>query len=219
VELFFLSALQDTRGQSLAGLGKAWKAPVNDRSSLACWLHFPVYPKGIRMSIKQIVLRTFVLGAIAASATLAAKAETLDFTITGPGTYITFDLASSPTVSSFDPGGDFQINNVSVDLNGHHETTNIDFYASYVDGGLASSLFDLFGPQLFTGSLHHPTFLTGDFILTSPSDSYSYCDHGDYDLTICDPGTVTTPEPSSVLLLATGILALVGAGVTKRFAA
>lgn len=171
------------------------------------------------MSLKQVVVRTFVLGAIAASATFAAKAETLDFAITGPDTDITFALSSTPTVSLYNSGGYFELDNVVLDVNGTYETDNLDFFKSSVDGGLASSGFDFFGPQLFTGSLHHPKFKEGNFTLSSNPDSTPYCDPGDYHLTISDPGTVTTPEPSSILLLATGVLALVGAGVSKRFAA
>lgn len=182
-------------------------------------------PKGLPVSIKQIVLRTFVLGAIAASATLAAKADTLDFTLTGKGTDITFALTSSPTVSSYSTrNGDFTLDNVILDVNGFNITTDLSFYdGGSFGGGLAAELFHLTGSQIFTGSLNDPTFKTGNFTLTSNSDSYSYCDSGSYNLSIVDvTKTVTptvTPEPSSILLLATGVFALVGAGAVKRLAA
>jgi hypothetical protein len=176
--------------------------------------------KGISVSIKQIVLRTFALGAIAASATLIAKADTLDFTLTGQGTDITWTLNSTPTVSSHsNANGDFTIDNVSLDANGHHINSDLDFFlGGAFEGGTESELFDLVGAQLFTGSLTDPTFKTGNFTLTSFTDSYSYCNKGSYNLSIVDPSAVT-PEPSSVLLLATGIFTLLGAGAVKRYAA
>jgi hypothetical protein len=174
------------------------------------------------LSIKQIFLRTFVLGAVAASATLVAKADTLDFTLTGKGTDITWTMSSDPTVSSYSThNGEFTINNVVLDVSGYHITTNLTFeVGGSFGGGLSDQLFNLNGSQLFTGAVNDPTFKLGNFTLTSDSDSFSYCDSGTYNLNIMDPSpTSVTPEPSSVLFLATGILALVGAGVTKRFAA
>lgn len=172
------------------------------------------------MLVKQLVLRTFVLGAIAASATLAAKADTLDFTLTGQGTDITWTLSSTPMVSTTSNYlDDFTLDNVVLDVNGHHDVSDLSFYKSGNGGGAASNLFNLFGAQLFTGSLSDPTFKTGDFTLDSSSNDYSYCKEGSsYNLSIVDRSAVT-PEPSSVLLLATGIFALIGAGAMKRFAA
>jgi hypothetical protein len=187
---------------------------------IAAISNLSVHLKGLSVSIKQIVLRTFVLGAVAASATLVAKAETLDFTLTGQGTDITWTLSSTPTVSSFSNfNEEFTLDNVVLDVNGHHDTTDLSFYESGNGGGVASNLFDLFGAALFTGNLNHPTFKTGDFTLDSSSNDYSYCKEGSsYNLSIVDPSAVT-PEPSSILLLATGIFALIGAGAAKRFAA
>lgn len=190
-------------------------------------LFFWVHLKGHPLSIKKIILRTFVLGAIAVSTTFAAKADTLDFTLTGEGTDITFALPSSPSVSSPSSSG-FVIDNVTMDVDGFSVKSDLDFYLSSSKGGFAATwgsytvLFDLIGSQLFTGSVSDPTFKTGSFTLTpyGDIDSYSYCkgSGGSYTLSIVDPSAVT-PEPSSMLLMATGIFALVGAGAVKRFAA
>jgi len=105
-----------------------------------------------------------------------------------------------------------------LDVKGHKDISDLSFYKSGNGGGVASNLFDLFGTQLFTGSLSHPTFTTGDFTLDSSSDDYSYCKEGSsYNLSIVDPSAVA-PEPSSVLLLATGFALFLGAGAVKRFA-
>ena len=152
---------------------------------------------------------------------MAAKADTLDFSITGHGTDITFSLPSSPTpsaVSTFN--GDFELSNVVMDVNGTNHTENLFFFLGGVFGGGAatsSTLLDLYGPQLFTGSLYDPTFKTGDFTVTTSPGFQGWCDQGDYNLDITDPGpTSVTPEPSSVMLLATGVLALLAMAMVKR---
>jgi hypothetical protein len=174
------------------------------------------------MSIKQVVLRAFLLVALATPASVAAKADTLDFSITGHGTDITFSLPSSPTPSSVSfINGDFAIDNVVLDVNGVDQTDNLLFYLGGIFGGGAqtspSSLFDLFGAQLFTGSLNDPTFKTGDFTLTTEAGFEGFCNQSSYNLDITDQGPPSVaPEPSSVLLLATGVLALLAMAVVKR---
>jgi hypothetical protein len=111
------------------------------------------------LSATQLVVRTFVLGAIAASATLVSQAETLDFTLTGQGTDITCTLNSTPTNFTYsNHDGDFTIDNVSLDASGHHVTTDLTFdLGGNFGGGTSSELFNLNGAQLFTGLLPDPT--------------------------------------------------------------
>ena len=179
------------------------------------------YLKGFYMSAKQVILRAFLLVAFATTASVAAKADTLDFSLTGHGADITFSLPSSPTPSSVSfANGDFELTNVVMDVNGTDHTENLSFYlgGSTFGGGAAtaSSLFDLFGAQLFTGSLNDPTFKTGDFTLTTSEGFQGYCNQSSYNLDITDPGPTVTPEPSSVMLLATGVLALLAMAMVKR---
>ena len=197
----------------------------------AAFVILSVHLKGIPVSIKQIVVRTLALGAIAASATMVANAETLDFTLTGPGTDITFTLSSTPAVgSNYVPNYGFELDKVSLDVNGTHISSDLSFYTTAEGGGFEADttkgvgLFDLVGLQLFSGSVKNPIFSPGDFTLTpfsSTPQGFAYCNGDDktkYNLSIVDPSAVT-PEPSSVLLLATGMLTLVGVGLSKRFAA
>jgi hypothetical protein len=162
------------------------------------------------MFAKQTILRAFVLVAVAASTTLFAKAETLDFDLTGTGlgSGISFSLPSDPT-PSIHIADAFQLDNVSLDINGTIQADDLIFYTSSLEGGLADVLghFDLTGAQLFTGSTSDPTFKTGDF--TFDSDGYHYS------LDITDAPAVA-PEPASLLLLATGVLGLMGVLLGRR---
>jgi len=156
---------------------------------------------------------------------LAAKADTLDFTINGDGNTFTFSLPSNPTPSSFSSGASFTLANILITEGILSFTSDITFFnindAAH-DGGLLFSLpapppplppsnIDLVGEQVYetTSPESAPIFAPGQFTLTEGSAK------GDtFTLDIAP----AVPEPSSISLLATGILAL-GATVRRKFSA
>jgi len=156
----------------------------------------------------------------------AARAETLDFSLTGNGQTLTFSLPSSPTLSSHYFGG-FTVADVATSFNGTPQTLDLGFdntifpfffgttaIADPMDGDLAfGSPADLFsGDSLFTGSGNAPVFNTGTFSESPVGSGVPYS------LTITVEATPTAvPEPSSLLLFGTGIAGLAGTGRRRFF--
>jgi hypothetical protein len=163
---------------------------------------------------KRLCLIGVAIMALAASA--PANASQLMFDFAGPSGTASFQLDSSPTpdyVNSFLTGnGQFGFNNVAGIFNGMAGVAStINFgegiYASLniVAPGLGFTQFS--NPQLFTGSLDAPTFLTGSFTLANPF-------LGDGTLTI-SPVSGAVPEPATWVMLMLGF-GLVGAAMRYR---
>jgi hypothetical protein len=156
---------------------------------------------------------------------LAAKADTLDFTINGDGNTFTFSLPSNPTPSSFSSGFSFTMANILITEGNISFTSDITFYNlndPAHNGGLLFSLpapppplpstsIDLLGEQVYDTSSPEsaPIFAPNQFTLTEGSAK------GDIFTLDIAPAV---PEPSTISLLATGILAL-GATVRRKFSA
>ena len=148
------------------------------------------------------------------AAGLAAKADTLEFTLTGGGNTFTFSLPSNPTPDSSTNGTSFTLDNIMVTEGIISFSTDIKFSNLTAGGGLDFSIpspppipgidLDLLGPQLYSGLESSPMFsaTATPFMLSMPKE-----DNDDFTLTIAN---LPVPEPASIGLLATGLLAIAG---------
>jgi hypothetical protein len=137
-----------------------------------------------------------------------ACADTLQFTLTGPVS-ASFELASSPSVIDFDSGSLFRVAPPDLMVNGTAANDFIAFYNASLLGGFgifisaSDPAVHVTGPQLYSGPESNPTFSTGTFSLIGfPSGN------GPFTLTVTDISTVSTPEPSVVVLLFIGLAVL-----------
>ena len=132
---------------------------------------------------------------------LMAKADELnEFTFNIDGQTVSWSLPSNPTSAT--PSPHFALfDNVPVIDNGVAEVADyIEFPTTTIGGGVAVSIgsdyLEAQGPQLFSGPSTSPVFLVQD----APYNLTSYG----------SPATISiTPEPSTFLLLGSGLLALV----------
>jgi len=151
----------------------------------------------------------FFLSAIPAKAD-SAPSDTMTYTLSGPTTAsFSISMDSAPGFSA--AGYAFTMEPIDLIVDGTSMTDTIVFFNSSDLGGLNSvfsCLPDLIGAQLYTGSESDPTFLTGVFQLTDMETGASYT------LTATEQCS-SVPEPSTVLMLVSGLLA-VGLGFRRR---
>jgi hypothetical protein len=166
---------------------------------------------------RYLITSCLVLAVFTLILATQAKADSIDnFTYQAGGNTFTWQLPSSPTISpdSFLPGLLFGVTDVAYSENDIPQNPAVlSFLSLNFGGGL--SLGDLIQGtlivasdfQIYCGSEDAPTFLTGTFGLTDyASDGNGL------------PATLTitaVPEPSSLMLLATGMLALLGLALKK----
>jgi PEP-CTERM motif len=130
----------------------------------------------------------------------------LAYTLTGP-VDATFELPVTFTVTSgnYDLGEGFVVTPIDLTIDGSAVPGDqLIFYSASMDGafGDADSLFSLTGPQLYTGPESHPTMT--DFSGSKTLSDYNP-PHDHYTLSV---KSVAAPEPTSILLLGTGLLSL-----------
>jgi hypothetical protein len=156
--------------------------------------------------MRNLLPRLLVLAA--SSLPIAVRADTIDnFTLTDiSGGTMTFSLPASPPV--FGPSNPFLFETFTLPLSfnpAFFGNTTLDgqilFYSTLAGGGLNVMIYHPggttpivdHGDLLYSGTTANPTFLTGTF-------------HVGSDILTITPQTAPTPEPSTLVLLATGTL-------------
>jgi hypothetical protein len=154
-----------------------------------------------------------------------AWASTIEFSMTDGTNTISWTLPPSPTPDVVDLGTDFAMDAVPILVNGNPETIQITFWNGTnlsrhgVAGGLdignppsVPLLINQYGPALYTGPESAPTFALGEFSLTNvPNPTFSSNLTSNFTLDVTQ-----IPEPSSLLFLSAGMVAIVTARRFRR---
>jgi hypothetical protein len=159
-----------------------------------------------------------VMGLVSASRAHADGVDT--FTYTFDGNTFVWQLPSSPAI---DPANVFPtffaILDVPFSENGVAQTpSEFDFFNTSGEGGFQiitlglMSPADTFGEQLYNGTEGAPTFKTGTFPLNNGSPT------GPIGTLVISFTSVSAPEPSSLVLLGSGLLSLLGFARKKLLA-
>lgn len=151
--------------------------------------------------------------ALAVAAAPATAAPVYSFTATGAMDAY-WELEASPTPSAVF-GNAFRLDGVTGTLNGSPFTALMEFYTEGGGGGVCAdflcSLFDLYGPTLFSGPTSAPTFLLGSFSMNLGSSTGP-----NVQLVIAD--TTRVPAPATLALALAGLALLVAAGRSRAAA-
>jgi|ERR1700722_2403761 len=162
----------------------------------------------MKLATKFLTVAALMLFSVATAK--ADSGQTVNYTLTGANT-ASFTIQMNSTPEFFQDNYFFTANPINLIVDGTSESDTLIFFSSSDLGGLNSvfsSLPDLAGFQLYSGSESNPTLLTGVFNLWDLDGS------GWYTLTAYSV-SVPAPEPSTVLMLVSGLFA-VGLGFKRR---
>ncbi|GGG71002.1 PEP-CTERM sorting domain-containing protein [Edaphobacter dinghuensis] len=187
------------------------------------------------------VLSSTLLFASVLALPLAAHADTIDdFVLTGGGQTITYSLPATSSFPDFSLFNFFsesaptKVDGVSVGtITGSYYVIGAFFPTLVLDtpDAVGNPGLNLYGPKFFSvdyvPASNPLPYLPYDVVPTFTPGTYTLEDDGSpinplsspipYTLTITqETATATTPEPSSLLLLATGLLAFAGLAATRR---
>jgi hypothetical protein len=157
-----------------------------------------------------------------ASGTFSGATPTSAFSAPGETWSFSFTADSNPAVLEFGNGGfDFAFSNFTYSLNGSPVAiapTAIRFFTAANGGGFFICFVQpcgmgVFpngltagGPQLYTGPNSAPTLLPGPFISLPFAVAVNSIGYGEANITL----QASVPEPSTLLMLAAGLLGFVG---------
>jgi hypothetical protein len=166
------------------------------------------------------VLLIAVMGLVSASRAQADGVDT--FTYTFDGNTFVWQLPSSPTIGAgdFTLGNFFAILDVPYSENGVAQTpSEFDFFSFPLgEGGFEiitpslTSPANTFGAQLYSGMEDAPTFIPGTYQLNNDSPT------GPTGTLVISTSSVSVPESSSLILLGSGLLSLLGFARKKLLA-
>ncbi len=164
----------------------------------------------MKMTIRLLTLAALLLFSVATAK--ADSGQTVSYTLSGP-TEASFTVSMDAPPQSSGANYYFLVQPNDLVVDGTPMSDMIVFFNSSDLGGLNSifsSLPDLSGSQLYSGTESDPTLLTGVFCLYGLNTGASYT------LTAAAVPT-SMPEPSTVLMLVAGLFA-VGMGLKRRSA-
>ena len=172
--------------------------------------------------LRRFVISSLLVAVVGLFSATHAKADEI----------YTWNLPASPTIptSEYDPGNAFEIASVPFWLNGVAQGLGtFDFFnLSDMGGGFAlftggGVILDGAGFQIYTGPAGSqesaPTFLPGTYALNDGTLSITAGANGTDLFTFTEGAAPVSgvPEPSSLLLIGTGALALIGFARKKVF--